>query len=396
MDRSPGEFSFTYRGCDILYGRGLAADLGGVLADRDLERALVVCGPNVGSNEALMDPITNGLGDRLAGVFDETTPTKRLETAFDAVDRMDEVDADVLVGVGGGSSLDIARQASLLAADGRTHSEIESAAREGTLSGLDASEPAVPTVVVPTTFAGADVSAGGSLVVLSAEESPTDQPITVGGDAMPIVDVADPDAFSTSPLGALEGSAMNGFDKGIENLYAREGHPFGDATAIHGLEFLRTSLPALSEADPAALDRAVAGILLVQHERKASIIHAFGHAFSRRYPVQQGDVHAVMAPHALRYVLRKVPKVRWKLAAAFGVDGEDEGEGDPIDAIVEEVTRVRDGLDVPRNAGDLEGTRREDIPALAEFAMDDYMMPQAPEELEPTVEELEEVLEAAW
>ena len=392
MDQTPEPFSFTYRGCDILYGRGRAADLDEILAERDLERALVVCGSNVGANEALMDPITEGLGDRLAGVFDETTPAKRVETAYDAVERMQDVDADVLVGVGGGSSLDIARQATLLAADGRTQAELEAEAREGTLSGLDDASPVVPTVVVPTTFAGADVSAGGSLVVLSAEESPSGQPITVSGDAMPTANVADPDAFATSPLSALEGSAMNGFDKGIENLYAREGTPFSDATAIHGLRYLRTSLPELSEADPAALDRAVVGILLVQYQRRASIIHAFGHAFSRRYPVQQGDVHAVMAPHALRYVLEEVPDVRWKLAAAFGVDVE----GNPTDAIVDEITRIRDSLDVPRDAADLEGADRDDIPALAEFTMNDYMMPQAPEALDPTIEELEAVLEKAW
>jgi alcohol dehydrogenase len=391
VDRSPANFSFTYRGCEILYGRGRVGDLGEVLEANGLERALVVCGSNVGANEALMDPIAEGLGDRLAGVFDETTPAKRLETACDAVDRMEAVDADVLVGVGGGSSLDIARQASVLAADGRTQADLETAAREGTLSGLDA-EPAVPTVVVPTTFAGADVSWGGSLVVLSAEESPTDQPITVSGEATPIADVADPDAFATSPRGALDGSAMNGFDKGIENLYARDGHPFSDAASIHGLGLLRTSLPRLSEADPAALDRAVAGILLVQYERRASIIHAFGHAFARRYPVQQGDVHAVMAPHVLRYVLEEVPEVRWKLAAAFGVDTE----GDPTDAIVAEITRVRNALGVPRNAGDLEGADRSDIPALAEFTMNDWMMPQAPEGLDPTAEELQAVLKDAW
>lgn len=392
MSRNPDAFSFSYRGCDILYGRGRIGDLGEILEAHGLERALVVCGSNVGANEALMDPITEGLGDRLAGVFDETTPAKRLGTACDVVDRIRGLEADVLVGVGGGSSLDIARQASVLAADGRTRADLEAAAREGTISGLEAAEPPIPTVVVPTTFAGADVSAGGSLVVLSAEESPNGQPITVSGESMPIADVADPEAFATSPRSALAGSAMNGFDKGIENLYARDGHPFSDAASIHGLEFLRTSLPRLSEADPAALDRAVAGILLVQYERRASIIHAFGHAFARRYPVQQGDVHAVMAPHVLRYVLREVPAVRWKLAAAFGV-GTD---GDPTDAVVAELTRVRDALDVPRNAGDLEGADRAHIPALAEFTMNDWMMPQAPAALEPTAGELEAVLEEAW
>lgn len=393
MSSIPDDFSFTYNGCDIMYGRGGAGDLGETLAEQDFEAALVVCGSNVGGNEDLMGPIKEGLGERLADVFDETTPAKHLGTAFDAVERMREVNADVLVGVGGGSSLDIARQATLLAADGRSQTEIEAAACEGVLSGFKDEDPVVPTVVIPTTFAGADLSAGGSLVVLTAEESPTDQPISIGGSAMPIANVADPDAFATSPLGFLEGSAMNGFDKGIETLYARAGTPFSDATAIHGLQFLRTSLPKLTEGDPAALDRAVAGILLVQYERRASIIHAFGHAFSRRYPVQQGDVHAVMAPHALQYVLEKVPRYQWKLAEAFGVDTDAD---DLVDAIVTEVTKVRDSLDVPQKAANLERADRNDIPELAEFTVSDYMMSQTPEGLDPTTKELEAVLGGAW
>ena len=392
MAQSPAEFSFTYRGCDIEYGRGRLGDLGDILEGHGLDRALVVCGSNVGANDELMDPIRDGLGDRLAGVFDGTTPAKRVETAYEVIEAIAETDADVLVGVGGGSSLDIARQASVLAGDGRSHDELEAAAREETLEGLDG-EPVVPTVVIPTTFAGADISSGGSLVVLSAEDSPSGQPITVGGDAMPAANVADPAAFETSPLGVLEGSAMNGFDKGIENLYAREGTPFSDATSIHGLNHLRTSFPKLSEGDSVAFDRAVLGILLVQYERRASVIHAFGHAFSRRYPVQQGHVHGVTAPHALRYVLEEVPSVRWKIAQAFGVDPDSDSL---VDDVVAEVTRVRDGMDIPQRAGELEGADPDDIPALAEFTMNDWMMPQAPAELEPTAEELEAVLEAAW
>ena len=104
-------FEHDYRGCEILYGRGRASELSGVLADRGLGDALVVCGSNVGANDDLMDPIREGLGDRLAGVFDGTTPDKRVETAYDLLDKRAEVGADTLVAVGGGSSLDTARQA---------------------------------------------------------------------------------------------------------------------------------------------------------------------------------------------------------------------------------------------------------------------------------------------
>lgn len=394
MQLATEPFEYTYDGLDVVFGRDRVSELGDILADEGLERALIVCGSNVGANEELMEPIEDGLGDRLAGRFDGTTPAKRIETAYDAIDRMREVDADVLVGVGGGSGLDIARQMSAIAADGRSLEELKSAAREGTLSGLDFSEPVAPVVVIPTTFAGADVSSGGSLVVLPAEDSPTGQPITMSEPVRPIANVADPSAFETTPHGALDGSAMNGFDKGLETLYSRGRNPFSDATAVHGLRYLCTAFPSLSD-DPTAIDRAVLGMLLVQYERRISIIHAFGHAFARRYPVQQGHAHAVIAPPVLRYVLEQVDGIAPKLAAGVGVD-PDLDRSSLIDAVVDRITAVRDSLDVPRNAGDLQGARREDIPALAEFVLDDYPMVNVPPELDPTAEELEAILEDAW
>lgn len=406
-------FEHDYQGCEILYGRGRIADLGEFLADAGLDHALVVCGSSTGSNPALMDPIEEGLGDRFAGVYDGTTPTKRVEEAFGVIEAKEETDADVLVGVGGGGSLDVARQATVLEADGRSLDELQKEAREGEISSLSAegaSGPGgadgtdrTPFVVVPTTFAGADVSTGGSLEVLSAAESPTGQPKTVSGSPMPIADVADPALFETTPTSALAGSAMNGFNKGIETPYARDASPVSDAAAVHGLRLLRESLPHVaSEGSDSAehdlagwMDRAVVGCLLVQLDRKVSVIHAFGHGFARRYDVQQGDVHAIVAPHVLAYLFEHVDASRRALATGLDVDtgGNDEAVAE---GVVDAVRAVRDGLDVPTRLRDLPEARREDLPAIAAFIASDGPMKRAPADLDASPEDIEAVLEAAW
>lgn len=77
-------------------------------AEHGVERALVVCGSTVGSTPEVIDPVTDGLGERLAGIFTETTADKWLETAVDGLESMQKQEADVLVSLGGGSSLDVA------------------------------------------------------------------------------------------------------------------------------------------------------------------------------------------------------------------------------------------------------------------------------------------------
>ena len=396
-------FEHDYRGCEIRYGRGRAAELSDVLDERGFGDALVVCGANVGANDDLMDPIREGLGDRLAGVFDGTTPEKRVETAFDLLDRRAEVGASALVAVGGGSSLDVARQATLLDVDGRDLSDLRADAESGSDALGDlapGTDPALPVVVVPTTFAGADVSGGGSLAVLDADTSPTGQPVTVsGGGATPAVDLADPALFETTPRSALAGSAMNGFNKGIETPYAAGASPVSDATAIHGTRLLRGALPHAAgdrPDDPAATDRAVVGALLVQLDRKLSVIHAFGHGLARRYDVQQGTVHAVVAPHVLAYLFDEADGSRRALADALGVATEGRDDDAVAEDVVEAVAAVRDSLPVPSRLRELGPVEPADFPVIAEYIAGDWSMQQAPPALGATPEAIAGVLREAW
>lgn len=388
-------FEFDYFGSDIVYGRGSVARLETYLAEAGLENALVVCGTNVGANEELMSPITAGIGNRLAGVFDETTPEKRAETVYDGIDRMNHVDADVLIGVGGGSSLDIARQISAFAADGRSLSAFREEVREGSLEPPQAGDDYTPVIVIPTTLAGADISDTGAMAIFMAEDSPTGETVRTYGSAMPTGMFYDPSLFETSPAATLRGSAMNGFDKPLETLYARNGDPIIQSTAMHSLRLFRESLPLIPE-DPDAMDRAVVAIILAQFRRQISIIHSFGHGLSRHYPVHQGEVHAVVAPHVLRYLFEHVDANRELLAQGFDVDSTGLSEDALVEAIVEEVVAVRDGLGLPGRLRDLEHIPKADFPTIAKNILADGKMTQAPEGLNPTPEGIEGVLRNAW
>lgn len=394
------DFKYDYHGCDLIYGRNCVDQLSEYLADHDLDLGMVVCGSNVSDNSDLMGVIKRGLGDRLVGVFDETTPEKQAETAFDVIDAATDWDADVLIGIGGGSSLDIARQASVFGADGRSLSNLRNEACDsGRISSKSASKR-LPVIVIPTTFAGADISTGGSIEIFSAEESPTDQPVSASGSVMPIAEFADPTLFETTPMSALAGSAMNGFNKGIETLYARNRNPVNDATAVHGLRLLSEALPRAvgknSTGDTEAMNRAVVGLLLVQIDRKTSIIHAFGHGFARRYSVQQGEVHAVVVPHVLRYLFQEVDANRSLLAEGFGINPDNYSDDELADVIIRAVTEIRDTFGVPTRLRELPETQREELPAIAKFIVDDPVMDRAPAELEPTVDQIETVLHESW
>ncbi|MFB6135514.1 MAG: iron-containing alcohol dehydrogenase family protein [Halobacteriaceae archaeon] len=398
---------FEYDPGVVVHGRGRVASLGEELDRRGLERALVVCGRTVGSTRAVVEPVERGLGDRLAGVFARTTPEKLLRTAVDAAAAFREADADALVGLGGGSSLDVATVASALATPGdeRSYGELaRELAATGTVAVPDGDPP--PVVAVPTTLAGAGLSQGAG-VNAAPRDGGLDEPASGGVSdprLFPAAAFYDPDLFATTPPDVLAGSAMNGFDKGVETLYARAATPVTDATATRGLSLLREALPALGRdpGDGRALERVVEGTLLVQYgvsrpdATTLSVLHAFGHGLRRRGGVQQGVAHAVVAPAVLRYVFERVDGRRGLLADALGVPRADRSDAEVAAGVVGAVAGVRDALGLPARLRAVEGVERDDLPAVAAAVAGDGLLENCPPGLDPTAEDALAVLRRAW
>jgi len=399
--RAGAPFRFDYESPVLRFGAGSTRELGDELAARGLDGALVVTGATVGTTPAVMDPVRTGLGDRLAGVFAETTPDKRLATAFDAADRFAAAGADALVAVGGGSSIDVAKVASVLAASGAPRADVFRAFEDtGTIPLTDGDLP--PVVAVPTTLAGADVSQVAGITA-GPESGSVDEASGGGvGDRrlMPAAVVADPELAATTPESVLAGSAMNGFDKGIETLYAANTTPVTDATASRGLGLLADGLRALGGTGPTpdTLEPVLEGLLLVQYGisrpdgSTLSLIHAFGHGLTRTGTLQQGVAHAIVAPHVLEYLFGEVDGRRDLLADALGV----ADEADPAAAVVREVESVRDALGLPSRLRDVDGPGPEDFPAVASATAADGFVANAPPALAFTAADAEAVLDAAW
>lgn len=395
-------FRFEYDPPVLRYGEGCVGELSDELAKQGHGTALVVCGRNVGNSEAA-ERVKEGLGDRLAGVFAGTTPQKRLEKAFGALEAMRESDADAVVGLGGGSSLDIARVVAVLATRDETPEEIAREFSRTRLLTLDGSPPSV--FAVPTTLAGADMSNAGGVTMSSdtglLDDAEVEEDVSGAfSDAclMPSAAFYDPALFATTPRSVLVGSAMNGFNKGIETLYSRNATTVTDATASRGTRLLRNGLLAYGKREE-GLDDVAKGIMLVQYgisrgvTSTVSVIHAFGHALTHGNDLQQGIAHAVITPHVLRYIFGKEDE---GVDTRLGLVADAVGVGENADAVVEAVEEIRGAFDLPTSLRDVDGPEPEEFDEVADRVRKDYFMPNAPEGLDATQDELKEVLEEAW
>lgn len=389
-------FRFAYDAPTARGGQGASASLGDEI---DGERAMIVTGRTVGATEAVMDPVREGLGDRLVAEFPETTPDKRLGTAIRGRSLATEHDVDVIVGLGGGSSIDVAKMIAAFAVVDDRREIAEEIAADGSVTIPPGSLP--PIVTIPTTLAGADLSCAAGVRV-APETCPVDRP---GAGAvrderlMPSLAIYDPDLLATTPTDLLAGSACNGFNKGIETLYAANGSPVTDATAAEGLDRMARGLRSLREhpADETVLADICAGLLLVQYGVSTrtgstlSLLHALGHGITRTMDVQQGVAHAIVTPHALAYLFDRVDGNRARIARALRVSDAD----DPPAAIVDTVEALRDALGLPARFRDVEGADPDAFPEAASIAADDPLLENAPAGIDPTAADLEAVLDAA-
>ena len=391
-------FRFDYAPGTIRYGDGCVDALAEELAAVGADDAIVVTGRTVGSTASVMEPVRAGLGDRLAGEFAETTPAKRFETAVAGAERFADCGAGAIVAVGGGSSLDVARIVAALSAAADPPDAAHDTFEETGAVAVPA-EGVPPVVAVPTTLAGADLS------MVAGVTSRRDGLVRGGvhdSQLMPAALHYDPHLVATTPQDVLCASAMNGFDKAIESTYAATGTPITDATAVGALRRLDRGLPALGagERDADTMDDVVVGTLLAQYGCSRadgltlSLIHAFGHGIARGYAVQQGAAHGIIAPHALRYLFAHVDGGRALLAE--GLDVEASTPDGRAEAIVDRVAEIRDALGLPTQLREVEDMAEHDLPAVATDVYGDGLMPYCPDGLDPTVEDLEAVLRAAW
>lgn len=104
------------------------------------------------------------------------------------------------------------------------------------------------------------------------------------------------------------------------------------------------------------------------------------------------DLADELAAHDLDYLFDRVDGRRDMLAEALGVADAD----DPARAVVAAVVDVRDELGLPARLRDVPGPDREKLPSVAEDVLADRLLANVPAGLDPTVEDIEAVLDAAW
>jgi maleylacetate reductase len=285
--------SFTYSGspAHIVFGNGASADVASWVEKLGCKRALVLSTPHQAADG---EALAKTLGALAAGVFSGAAMHTPVEVTEAALAKAKEVKADCVVALGGGSTTGLGK-----AIAWRTD---------------------LPQIVIPTTYAGSEVTPILGQTEASVKTTLRDPKI------LPEVVIYDAELTVGLPVAMSVTSGLNAMAHAAEALYAQDRNPVSTLMATEGLRALRAALPTLVK-EPRNLEArgdALYGAWLcgtVLGTVGMALHHKICHTLGGSFDMPHAETHAVMLPHTIGFNAAAVPELLKPVADLFGSAG---------------------------------------------------------------------------
>ena len=317
--------------------------------------------------------------------FDGITPNPKDHEIEEGVKAYQRHGADVIVGLGGGSSMDAAKAIAILVSNGGKIVDYEGPDR--------INRPLPPLVLCPTTCGtGSDVS---QFAIIS--DTSTMRKICIMSRCVaPDISLTDPDTLSSLPDEFIGTTATDALSHAMEAFFSIASTTLTDVHAIKALRLLSASLAdAVHERKPGDLENLARASLhagMAFSNSMLGIVHALAHPIGGLYDANHGSINAILLPEVIRY---DIPVVTEKLPElAVGLGHHDGGDFScASERIQETLDSLLEASGAPRSLRSI-GVLRKDLPELAHQALNDVCIVTSPREADE--EDLLRILERAY
>ncbi len=358
----------------VCFGPGSIKQLPHLLAEIGARRAAVVCGKSVAAGP-ILGSVKAALGAQCVGVFDSVPAHTPYSSVQQAAAKLQELGADCVVSVGGGSAIDAGKGVVLMAATGGEFAPYAiDYGGKGSMQRAPIPPSPLKHIAVPTT-AG---SASDVMPTAAVRDPGAGRKMLFWDERIvPEATVLDPELAVHAGPQLTAATGMTAVARAIECLYSVHRHPISTGLALHAARLLRTALPRSVEAPTDLSARADCLMACLMSGTAAinamvSVVHAIGHVVGGKYGLQHGISHGILLAPALRLMLPAIGgEARYVLEALdIPPDGTAQEAGEAMQALLRR-------LPLPQRLGEV-GVKEEDLPGIAEATMGDYMMANVP------------------
>ncbi len=354
---------FFYSPNKVVFGPDTIKSLGSEALQLGAKKALIVTDPGVVKAD-LLQPIKSSLES--AGiqciVYDRVEPEPPVRCVKEATDQFLLERCNVIVGFGGGSSLDVAKGVSLLATNGGNVLD---------LCGIDlVKKKGVPKILIPTTSGtGSEVT---RVLVITDEKNNTKEVVN-SIHVLADVTIVDPLLTLTMPPKVTADSGMDALVHAIETYVSVNATPFSDMFAEKAIHWINKYLPIawakgsnLEARHFMSLAALYAGTAFASGGLGA--VHALAYPIGTEYRLPHGRSNAIMLPHIMKFNLSGNPEKYANVAAFMGKWTEGLPAMKRALLAIEAVQELLEILQIPYRLRDY-GISKKDFPKCVEGAM---------------------------
>lgn len=328
------------------------------------------------------------LGGRRYGLFDQVKPEPEICIVEDCTRAYREGGHDGLIGVGGGSAIDIAKGVAAFAS------------HEGPLAelfGVDlVKRKGPPLIAIPTTAGtGSEVT---NVAIFSDKQAQLKKGI-VSDYLLPDVALVSPLMTLTCPRNVTAASGVDALVHAIEAYLSVNASPITDAIALGAIKLIVKALPK-AYANPSSLqareDMATASLMAGMAFGNAGVgaVHALAYPLGGRFNIAHGVSNALLLPYVMEWnKLACVERMR-DIADAMGVRVAHLSDRDAADLAVKAMADLCAAVEIPSGLRSF-NVPEDAIPAMAEEAsMIERLMRNNPRKL--TAADIEKIYRAAY
>ena len=362
------------------HGKGAINAIPDEIKARGFKKAFVASDPDLikfGVSKKVTDVLEAAGIDYV--MFSEIKPNPTIENVQAGVEAFKAAEADCIVAIGGGSSMDTAKAIGIII----TNPEF---ADVRSLEGVaPTTNKCVPIIAVPTT-AGTAAEVTINYVITDAEKNR--KMVCVDVHDIPVVAVVDPDMMASMPKGLTAATGMDALTHAIEGYITKGAWELSDMFHIKAIEIIAKSLRGAVEntdegREGMALGQYVAGMGF--SNVGLGIVHSMAHPLGALYDTPHGVANAILLPTIMEYNAPETGEKYRDIAKAMGVEGtENMSVEEYRKAAVDAVKKLSADVGIPADLKEI--VKAEDIPFLAQSAFDDACRPGNPRDT--SVEEI--------
>lgn len=362
----------------LVTGWGASASIGKEAADLG-KRALVLCSRRLKQSELIQQVAEQLAGYQLAVSVHAGEPGEPdVKTVEQILHLAETNEIDVVVGIGGGSILDLAKAVAGLMFPGRKPVKDYFYGEKITGKGI-------PWVAVPTTSGSGAEATPNSVLSLGKELKQS-----IRGDRtwLASVVILDPQLTVVCSREVTAWSGMDALTQAIESHVSKGANVLTESYSLRSAQFIANNLyqayedPSNREARTGmAYGSLFAGIALAN--ARLGIVHGIAHSIGIHYGVPHGLVCGILLPYSIRYNSGSCAGKYAELAGAMGI-------GESADELLEWVCSMNQKLGIPLSLAPY-GLRREDFPVIVKESLPSGSLKANPKET--TAQDLMEFLE---